>query len=136
MDTAAHIEKTKYHMMLGEYEMQTLTIQLPSAALAYEKFGDGAVNLVIEMGLGASMAEWRQLAEQLARDSAVLLYQRAGYGASSTSTLERTPEKLPGNCTSFCSGLVMIAPLPSWPTLRAGCMPGSLRKCTQSWWTN
>ena len=74
--------------------MQTLTIQLPSAALAYEKFGVGAVNLVIEMGLGASMAEWRQLAEQLARDSAVLLYQRAGYGASSTSTLERTPENI------------------------------------------
>lgn len=76
--------------------MQTLTIQLPSAALAYEKFGDGAVNLVIEMGLGASMAEWRQLAERLARDSAVLLYQRAGYGASSTSTLERTPENIAG----------------------------------------
>lgn len=76
--------------------MQTLTIQLPSAALAYEKFGVGAVNLIIEMGLGASMAEWRQLAERLAGDSAVLLYQRAGYGASSTSTLERTPENIAG----------------------------------------
>ena len=28
-----------------------------STALAYEKFGDGEVNLVIGMGLGASMAE-------------------------------------------------------------------------------
>ena len=74
--------------------MQTHTIQLPSAALTYEKYGDGDVNLVIEMGLGASMAEWRQLAEKLAGRHTVLLYQRAGYGASSTSTLERTPENI------------------------------------------
>lgn len=45
--------------------MQTKTVQLPSAALAYEKHGDGNVDLVIEMGLGASMAEWRQLATKL-----------------------------------------------------------------------
>lgn len=74
--------------------MQTHTIQLPSAALTYEKYGDGDVNLVIEMGLGASMAEWRQLAEKLAGRHTVLLYQRAGYGASSTSMLERTPENI------------------------------------------
>ena len=74
--------------------MQTKTVPLPSAALAYEKYGDGEVSLVIEMGLGASMAEWRQLAEKLAGRYTVLLYQRAGYGASSTSTLERTPENI------------------------------------------
>ena len=74
--------------------MQTQTVQLPSAALACEKYGDGDVDLVIEMGLGASMAEWRQLAAKLAGRHTVLLYQRAGYGASSTSTLERTPENI------------------------------------------
>lgn len=74
--------------------MQTKTVQLPSAALAYEKYGDGDVNLVIEMGLGSSMAEWRQFAAKQAGKYTVLLYQRAGYGASSTSTLERTPENI------------------------------------------
>ena len=74
--------------------MQTKTVSLPSATLAYEKYGDGEVNLVIEMGLGASMAEWRQLAKKLAGRYTVLLYQRAGYGASSTSTPERTPENI------------------------------------------
>lgn len=74
--------------------MQTKTVQLPTAALAYEKYGDGEVNLVIEMGLGAAMAEWRQLAMRLAERYTVLLYQRAGYGASSTSTLKRTPENI------------------------------------------
>ena len=52
------------------------TIQLPSAALAYEKYGDGDVNLVIEMGPGASIAEWRQLAEKPVGRHTVLLYQR------------------------------------------------------------
>ena len=80
--------------MKGEYAMQTKIVPLPSAALAYEKYGNGAVNLVIEMGLGASMSEWRQLAAKLAERYTVLLYQRAGYGASSTSTLERTPENI------------------------------------------
>lgn len=74
--------------------MQTKTVQLPSAALAYEKYGDGDVNLVIEMGLGSSLAEWRQFAAKLAGKYVVLLYQRAGYGASSTSTLERTLENI------------------------------------------
>ena len=32
-----------------------------------------------------------QLAERLSGERTVLLYQRAGYGASSVSTLERTP---------------------------------------------
>ena len=74
--------------------MQTKTVPLPSAALAYEKYGDVEVSLVIEMGFGASMAEWRQLTAKLAGRYTVLLYQRAGYGASSTSTLERTPENI------------------------------------------
>lgn len=74
--------------------MQRKTVPLPSAALACEIYGDGAVSLVIEMGLGAAMAEWRQLAEKLAEKYTVLLYQRSGYGASSISTLERTPENI------------------------------------------
>ncbi len=60
--------------------MQTKTVQLPSAALAYEKYGDGDVNLVIEMGLGSSMAEWRQLAAKLAGRYTVLVSDRRGCG--------------------------------------------------------
>lgn len=71
--------------------MKTGVIQIPSAQLAYALYGDGEVGVVIEMGLGASMAEWRQLAERLSGERTVLLYQRAGCGASSVSALERTP---------------------------------------------
>ena len=71
--------------------MKTGMIQISSAQLAYALYGDGKVGIVIEMGLGASMAEWNQLARRLSGQKTVLLYQRAGYGASSVSTLERTP---------------------------------------------
>ena len=71
--------------------MKTGMIQISSAQLAYALYGDGKVGIVIEMGLGASMAEWNQLAKRLSGQRTVLLYQRAGYGSSSVSTLERTP---------------------------------------------
>ena len=77
--------------MRGENNMKTGMIQISSAQLAYALYGDGKVGIVIEMGLGASMAEWNQLAKRLSGQKTVLLYQRAGYGASSVSTLERTP---------------------------------------------
>lgn len=71
--------------------MKTFFVQIPSAKLACELYGDGDVTLVIEMGLGAATAEWRHLAQRLSEKHTVLLYQRAGYGNSSDSTLARTP---------------------------------------------
>ena len=65
-----------------------------SAELAYRIFGNGKVDVVIEMGLGASVAEWWRIAERLAESHTILLYERAGYGTSSVSRLERTPENI------------------------------------------
>lgn len=45
--------------------MKSCYIQIPSAQLACEIYGDGEISLVIEMGLGAVMAEWRRLAEKI-----------------------------------------------------------------------
>lgn len=62
--------------------------------LAYHVLGKGKIDLVIEMGLGAVMAEWWQLAEKLSKRHTVLLYERAGYGSSSASAVERTPKNI------------------------------------------
>ena len=83
--------------------MKTGVIQIPSAQLAYALYGDGEVGVVVEMGLGASMAEWRQLAKRLSGQRTVLLYQRAGYGSSSVSALERTPGNIAMELPSFWS---------------------------------
>ena len=45
--------------------MKTEKLSIGSAELAYRIYGNGPVNLVIEMGLGAVMAEWQQLALRL-----------------------------------------------------------------------
>lgn len=74
--------------------MRSCCFQIPSTQLACEIYGDGEISLVIEMGLGAVMAEWRRLAENLSRQHTVLLYQRAGYGASGVSSLARTPSNI------------------------------------------
>lgn len=74
--------------------MKPCLIQTSSAQLACEIHGEGKVSLVIEMGLGATMAEWRNLAKRLSKRHTVLLYQRAGYGDSSVSSMERTLESI------------------------------------------
>ncbi|MBO5292064.1 MAG: alpha/beta fold hydrolase [Lachnospiraceae bacterium] len=79
-------------MEIKKTVIQKISVQ--TAELAYCIFGTGKINLVIEMGLGAVMAEWRPLAERLAKHHTVLLYERAGYGSSSASTLKRTPEHI------------------------------------------
>lgn len=74
--------------------MERKKISVNTAELAYCVFGSGKIDVVMEMGLGAVMAEWRPLAEKLAEKHTVLLYERAGYGSSSPSTLVRTPENI------------------------------------------
>lgn len=44
--------------------------------ISYRIFGEGDIDLVIEMGLGAVAGEWWHIAEQLSKQFAVLLYER------------------------------------------------------------
>ena len=95
--------------------MKIRRLSVDTATLAYAIFGSGKIDMVIEMGLGAVMGEWWNLARRLSAHHTILLYERAGYGSSSMSTLERTPENIP----------------------REGCMPSNLHVCipplSESW---
>lgn len=67
--------------------------EIGSACLAYSLFGSEAspVLVVIETALCSCMAEWWHIAEKIGAQYQVLVYDRAGYGDSSVSKLERTP---------------------------------------------
>ncbi len=65
-----------------------------SAMLAYKLYGNGNTTLVVETCLGGCSAEWWHIAEQLSDEYRVLLYDRAGIGESSTSTLDRTAKNI------------------------------------------
>lgn len=61
---------------------------------AVKVFGEGPIEIVIEMGLGALMGEWYPIAERLGKHHTVLLYERLGVGLSSIPKMERTPQQI------------------------------------------
>ena len=75
-------------------KMQIQKISISTAEIDCQIIGKGKIGLVIEMGLGAVMGEWTQLAERLSDNYTVLLYERAGYGSNGASKLARTPENI------------------------------------------
>ena len=60
----------------------------------YTIFGSKTVDVVIEMGLGACIAEWESIARKLSEDHGVLVYERAGINHSDKSDEERTPTNI------------------------------------------
>ena len=60
----------------------------------YTIFGSKTVDVVIEMGLGACIAEWESLARELGKNHGVLVYERAGINHSDKSDEERTPRNI------------------------------------------
>lgn len=69
-------------------------VNVGSAKLAYKTFGTGKVNIIVESSLNSCIGEWWHLAERLSENYTILLYERAGYGLSSKSSLERTPKNI------------------------------------------
>ncbi len=65
-----------------------------TAKLAYFTFGTGQPNVVVEESMGSCSAEWWHIAEKLSERYTVLVYDRAGYGKSSRSKLQRTPKNV------------------------------------------
>ena len=60
----------------------------------YKIFGNKTVDIVIEMGLGACIAEWESIAEELGKNHGVLVYERAGINHSDESDKDRTPSNI------------------------------------------
>ncbi len=60
----------------------------------YKIYGNPIVDIVIEMGLGACIAEWEAFATELGKSHGVLVYERAGINHSKKSDKERTPTNI------------------------------------------
>ena len=50
--------------------------EIEGQTISYRIFGEGDIDLVIEMGLGAVAGEWWHIAERLSKQFTVLLYER------------------------------------------------------------
>ncbi len=71
----------------------------------YKIFGSKTVDIVIEMGLGACIAEWESLARELGKDHGVLVYERAGINHSDKSDKERTPTNIAKELMDLLDGI-------------------------------
>ena len=65
-----------------------------SARIANKVIGSGNKTFVIDTCLGSCSAEWWHISEALSKKGKVIVYDRAGYGKSSVSTLKRTPQNI------------------------------------------
>jgi pimeloyl-ACP methyl ester carboxylesterase len=64
-----------------------------TAKIAYRIFGTPPVSIIIEGAINSCNAEWWEFCTEL-KDHSILVYDRAGYGESSVSALQRTPENI------------------------------------------
>lgn len=64
-----------------------------TANIAYRIFGQGPIEIVIEGSINSCNAEWWDFCSKIDNHS-ILVYDRAGYGRSSISTMNRTPENI------------------------------------------
>ena len=57
----------------------------------YSVYGKEVIDIIVEIGLGASMKEWEPFATDAAKEHGVLLYERYGINHSEESNQPRTP---------------------------------------------
>ncbi|MEA4889900.1 MAG: alpha/beta hydrolase [Clostridiaceae bacterium] len=81
--------------------------KIGSADIAYRIYGSGNKILVIDSCLGSCSAEWWHIGEALSDKYKILLYDRAGYGNSTVSTLSRTPKNIASELNTLLKSLNM-----------------------------
>jgi pimeloyl-ACP methyl ester carboxylesterase len=79
--------------------------RLPSCTLSYRFIDRGPLTVVIETGLGSCFHEWLPVAGAFPETCSVLLYDRAGYGRSSESSLARTPSNVAAELNALISAV-------------------------------
>ena len=74
-------------------------------------YGAGAPTVVIEPSFGGSAAEWQAIAERLAKETTVIAYNRAAYGASSRARDRRSAEQVAADLDGVLGALGITGPL-------------------------
>src|SRR5512146_272351 len=89
----------------------TETIRVGRHRLAATVCGRGAPTVVIEPAFGGCAADWEPIAERLAGETTVVLYDRAPYGASSVARDARTPRDIAADLDGLLGQLGVTGPL-------------------------
>ena len=93
--------------MAGGTEM----IRVGRHRLAATVYGRGAPAVVIEPAFGGCAADWVPIAERLAGETTVVLYDRAPYGASGAACDARSPRDIAADLDGLLGQLGVSGPL-------------------------
>lgn len=86
-------------------------VDIGSAQISYRVYGDGDITIIIDTALGSCSAEWWHIARTLSEKYQVIVYDRAGYGNSTSSNLERSPENITGELKELLSKVGVKNPI-------------------------
>lgn len=71
----------------------------------YKVFGNGLVEVVIELGLGSIISEWMPLINELSKRKNVLVYERAGINSKELVSKARTPRNIASELYDLLSSI-------------------------------
>jgi pimeloyl-ACP methyl ester carboxylesterase len=89
----------------------TTMIPVGRHRLAATVSGAGRPAVVIEPAFGGNAAAWRSIAERIARETTVVTYDRAPYGASSPARDDRSPARIAADLDELLGQLEISGPL-------------------------
>ena len=89
----------------------TDTVVVGRHRLAATVYGRGTPAVVIEPAFGGCAADWEPIAERLAGETTVVLYDRAPYGASSVARDARSPRDIAADLDGLLGKLGVTGPL-------------------------
>jgi pimeloyl-ACP methyl ester carboxylesterase len=69
-------------------------VNIGSHGLHIYCIGEGSPSVVIDVGFGDSYTNWHTIQEQMAQDTRVCAYDRAGYGSSEPGPMPRTSQQI------------------------------------------
>jgi pimeloyl-ACP methyl ester carboxylesterase len=79
--------------------------------LATTVFGEGTPTVVIEPSFGGAAEDWEKIAQALAGETTVIIYDRAPYGASSAARDARTPRDIAADLDGLLRELGVTGPV-------------------------
>ena len=91
--------------------MRTSTVQVGRHRIEGNVFGQGTPAIVIEPSFGGIAAEWQPIAEELAKDTTVITYDRVPYGVSSRAHDRRTPGDIAADLRAVLRELAVPDPV-------------------------
>jgi pimeloyl-ACP methyl ester carboxylesterase len=91
--------------------VSTAMVRVGRHRLAATVRGTGSPAVVIEPAFGGAAGDWAQIAATLARETTVITYDRAPYGASSAARDARTPAMIAADLDGLLGELGVAGPL-------------------------